>query len=365
MDLTLPRRDQARLDFVEGLKVFVAGEAVPALRRAYDAWTSKEGPDEAALRDRKAMAARWEHDPTYQVSRGLQRLSQEAMWRTVIDGLERRGDALDAEMSAAVGPDAVGGTLALDPSLAMPRYYDANEFHLQPGNYHRHRLAGPVYEVGVATYTMHRYGKAGDEMGRALVSVLPERDYKRILYLGCGPGYKAYPIVDAFPQAEVHGIDLSAPMLRFAHARAGAHGRRMHFHQMNAEQLAFPDGQFDLVFCMLLLHEVPQSAIEAIVAEAHRVLAPGGILANLELPSYEALDPLSAYLMDWDTLHNGEPFWRNYHELDLAGLYQSKGLAAETVEAHSEWGGAKGNYMGRFAYHVTLGTRPDAAAVAA
>lgn len=365
MDLTLSRRDQARLDFVEGLKVFVGREAVPALRRSYDAWVDRDQPGEAALRDRKTMAARWERDPAYQVSRGLQRLSQEAMWRTVIDGLERRGEALRSDLDAAAGPDPAGGSLTLDPGLAMPRYYEANEFHLQPGNYHRHPLAGPVYEVGVATYTMHRYGKAGDEMGRALVSVLPERPYRRILYLGCGPGYKAYPLVDAFPQAEVHGIDLSAPMLKFAHARAADHGRRMHFHQMNAESLSFPDGHFDLVFCMLLLHEVPQSAIDAIVAEAHRVLAPGGIFANLELPSYEALDPLSAFLMDWDTLHNGEPFWRNYHELDLAALYEAKGLKTETVEAHSEWGGAKGNYMGRFAYHVTMGTRPETAAAAA
>lgn len=365
MDLTLSRRDQARLDFVEGLKVFVGAAAVPALRTAYDRWVATARPDEATLRDRKAMAARWEPDPAYQVSRGLQRLSQEAMWRTVIDGLERRGPELEAALEAGAGPDRAGGSLALDPDLEMPRYYDSNEFHLQPGNYHGHPLAGPVYEVGVATYTMHRYGKAGDEMGRALVSVLPERPYRRILYLGCGPGYKAYPVVDAFPDAEVHAIDLSAPMLKFAHARAAGHGRRMHFHQMNAESLAFPDGHFDLVFCMLLLHEVPQSAIDAIVSEASRVLAPGGVFANLELPSYAALDPLSAYLMDWDTLHNGEPYWRNYHEIDLAALYEAEGLKAETVEAHSEWGGAKGNYMGRFAYHVTMGTRPDTAAAAA
>ncbi|MFT6306293.1 MAG: hypothetical protein ACJA0Z_001456 [Halioglobus sp.] len=63
--------------------------------------------------------------------------------------------------------------------------------------------------------------------------------------------------------------------------------------------------------------------------------------------------------MDWDSSHNGEPFWRSYHELDLLGVYKHAGLSGELVEAYSEWGGAKGNYMGKFAYHVTLGVKPE------
>lgn len=357
MDLRLTRSHQARLDMVEGLKVFVGSDVVPALRRDYESWVEQAKPSESKLRDRKSMADRFERDPQYQSSRGLQRLSQESMWREVIAGLDPRREeierTLDAELDAP-------GSLTLNPDLAMPRYYDANEFHLQPGNYHRDSLSGPVYEVGVATYTMHRYGNAGDEMGRSLLSVLPEKKYSRILYLGCGPGYKAYPLVDAFPEAEFHGVDLSAPMLKFARHRAAEHGKAVHFSQMNAEALDFPDGHFDLVFCKLLLHEVPTKAVLNIVGEASRVLAPGGVFANLELPSYDSLDPLSAYLMDWDTLHNGEPYWRAYHEMDLTGACRDAGLDAELVEAHSEWGGAKGNYMGRFSYHVTMGRKPEA-----
>ncbi len=357
MDLALSRPRQARLDMIEGLKNFVAAEVVPALRRDFDAWTESRKPSAAQLRDRTFMAGHLERTPLYQSSRGLQRLSQEAMWREVVDGLSERRPEIEAALDA---PCDAPGSLVLDPALQMPRYFDANEFHLQPGNYHRDGLAGPVYELGVATYTMHRYGRAGDEMGRALLSVLPERDYGRVLYLGCGPAYKSYPIVDAFPRAEHVGIDLAAPMLKYARHRAAAHGRPIHFRQMNAEALDFDDGAFDLVYCILLLHEVPTRAVLNIVAEAARVLAPGGVFCNLELPDYDSLDPLSAYLMDWDTRHNGEPYWRAYHEMDLVGACRDAGLAADMVEAHSEWGGAKGNYMGRFAYHVTTGRKPAA-----
>lgn len=361
MDLRLTRPHQARLDMIEGLKVFVGGEVTPNLRRSYDAWRDTAAPQDAQLRDREFMAGKLERDPLYQSSRGLQRLSQEGMWREVIFGLDQRRGALQSALDA---PPEAPGSLTLDPDLPMPAYYDGNEFHLQPGNFHKDALAGPIYELGVATYTMHRYGRAGDEMGRALVSILPETMPKtgarRALYLGCGPGYKAYPIVDALPETEHHAADLSAPMLKFARHRAALHGKPIHFHQMNAERTTFEAGSFDLIYCMLLLHEVPTEAVQNVVAEAARLLAPGGAFCNLELPSYESLDPLSAYLMDWDTLHNGEPYWRAYHEMDLQGAYRDAGLKPSLIEATSEWGGAKGNYMGRFAYHVTVGVKPEA-----
>jgi SAM-dependent methyltransferase len=336
MDLRLARSHQARLDVVEGIKCFVAERLVAELRRDYEAWMKNAKPAEADLRRREFMAARFARDPLYQASRGLQRVSQEAMWRCVQDGYEARRATIEATLDG----DTLGGTLALDPHLAMPAYFDRTDFHLQPGSYHKDTLAGPVYETGVAAYTMHRYGRAGDEMGQALLSVLPQRRWRRIVELGCGPGYKAYPLVDAFAEAEFHAIDLSAPMLKYAHHRARAHGKPIAFAQMNAERTRYPAGHFDLVYCMLLLHEMPMDAI-----------------ANVELPSYDALDPLSAYLMDWDTQHNGEPYWRAYHELDLESLYRDSGfMHVRRDEAHSAWG--SGSYMGNFTYHVTMGTRP-------
>lgn len=356
MDLRISREHQARLDLVEGLKVFVAGRIMPTLREEFDSWCASENPSDRQLRDSQFMQDKFSHDPLYQSSRGLQRLSQEAMWQEVISGLAERQPEIESQLDKDYN-DA--GSITLNPDLAMPDYYDDTEFHLQPGNFHKNNIAGPIYEVGVATYTMHRYGKAGDEMGRALVSVLPEKPYKRVLYMGCGPAYKGYPLVDALPEAEHWGIDLAAPMLKYARHRAVENGKPMHFSQMNAEAMDFPDGHFDLVYCMLLLHEVPTEAVINIVNDAARILAPGGVLANLELPSYDSLDPLSAYLMDWDTDHNGEPFWRAYHEMDLVDSYRKAGLQAEVTEAHSEWGGAKGNYMGKFRYHVTMGWKSE------
>jgi SAM-dependent methyltransferase len=357
MDDLLPGPAQARLDLIEAVKGLVAGRFTPALRQRYEAWAA--GRPEAELRDRAHIAARFGRDPAYQAGRGLARISQEAMWDTIRRGFEPQRAALEAALEA--GPTGGEVTLALDPALPLPAYFADTEFHLQCGGFASEPLAGLIYETGVAAYSMHRYGRAMDEMGKALLAALPRRDPRRILYLGCGPAYKGYPLRDAFPAAEFHAIDLSAPMLRHAALRAERHARPMHFHQMNAEAPGFPDGSFDLVFCILLLHELPLDAIARVVRGASRLLRPGGVFANVELPSYAAVDPLSAWLLDWDSDHNGEPFWRDYHELDLAALYRDAGFAEiGTAEQVGAGGRDARAYAGRFRYHITLGAKAAA-----
>ncbi len=353
MDERLSRPQQARLDFIESIKSLVATRLTPQLRQDYEVWA--KGRPEAELRDPQVMSARFAHDPLYQAGRGLARISQEAMWRQVRAAYAERRAEIEKALKQ---PPGNGVTLQLAPGLPIPSYFSETEFHLQEGGFHHEKMAGLIYETGVATYSMHRYGRSMDEMGKALLATLPKKPYRRILYLGCGPGYKGYPIQDAFPDAEFHAADISEPMLRYAAHRAAKHGRTIHFRQTNAEAPDYPDGSFDLVFCILLLHEIPLGAIRNVVHAANRLLAPGGVFANVELPSYAAVDPLSAYLLDWDTDHNGEPFWRDYHELDLEGLYREAGLQdVHTGESVGTGGGDRRAYVGRFRYHITLGTK--------
>ena len=168
-----------------------------------------------------------------------------------------------------------------------------------------------------------------------------------------------YPVCDAFPDAEAHAIDLSPHFVRYAHQRAKQHGKTVRFAQMNAEHLSFDDGHFDLVFGILLLHEVPAVAIRNIVASAFRVLDSGGVFAHLDLPGYQHLDPLTAYVMDWDTLNNGEPYWANFRRTDLEDVYRDAGFVdVETCPAHSQLGSKGDYYQGKFDYHIVVGRKP-------
>ena len=68
MDLRLSRERQARLDLVEGLKVYIAGQIMPSLRQEFESWCDAENPNETKLRDSKFMQKKFGPDPLYQLS---------------------------------------------------------------------------------------------------------------------------------------------------------------------------------------------------------------------------------------------------------------------------------------------------------
>ncbi|HKX33292.1 MAG TPA: class I SAM-dependent methyltransferase, partial [Blastocatellia bacterium] len=292
----------------------------------------------------------------YQYNRAIQRASQELMWAAVFESLESRRAELTAELNRPT--ENALGSVETNPNLELPKYYTSVDFHLQPRSYHGDELAGIVYDIGVPIYVMRRNGSDSGQSGRALSSVIPPGRYEKILDMGCGIGQKTIPIADAFPDAEVYAIDLGAPMIKYAHKRAERMGRKIHFSQQNVEQTDFADGTFDLVVSTILLHEIPPSAIRRMIAEAYRVLKPGGLTAHLDLPPYSQQPPYNAFLMDWETRNNGEPYWRAFRELDLPAIYREAGFTkVREVAAESKWSSGTGFYSGKSPYWVTIGEK--------
>ena len=76
------------------------------------------------------------------------------------------------------------------------------------------------------------------------------------------------------------GVELSPAMLEVARARASELGRDADLRVGDAQALAFPDQRFDSVVCTLSLCTIPDD--RAAVAEAHRVLRPGGRFLLME-----------------------------------------------------------------------------------
>ena len=138
------------------------------------------------------------------------------------------------------------------------------------------------------------------------------------------------PWKQVFPEAEIDAIDVSAPLLRYASARAAAMGAKINFRQMNATQLDYPDNSFDVVFSSMFLHELPLKDIRAYLKEAHRVLKPGGLLLTMELPPNNSLDPYEQFYLDWDCYYNKEPFYKPFRDQNYTELCATAGFPGDT-----------------------------------
>jgi SAM-dependent methyltransferase len=97
----------------------------------------------------------------------------------------------------------------------------------------------------------------------------------QILDVACGTGNLAIPA--ACKGAQVTGVDIASNLLVQARARAAQEGLDVTFEEGDAEQLPFPDAQFDVVMSMFGAMFAPNP--ERVAAELARVCRPGGKIA--------------------------------------------------------------------------------------
>ena len=335
-----PNHDElARQQFVRSFKEHLVAQVHPGNRLAYErrvkpAFVEANGrePD-----DRFEIRDVMTRDPHYRMFSALLRTSQEMMWSAAQQPVQRKLQTLVEKAKPAPG---AGGSLRLDPNLEVPRYHKAVDIHCQPGGYHTEVTAddvapGAVYDRAVFIYAMGQMGPDNADMGGSAVAWIrenrPDFNPARILDMGCAVGHSTVPYAQQWPDAEVHAIDVAAPMLRYAHARAEALGAKIHFSQQNAEQTDFADASFDLVVSHILLHETSQQAIRRVIAECHRLLRPGGLMIHAETPPYKSLEAFDAFMLDWDTRNNNEPFWGRSHDIDYVELSRNAGFEPESV----------------------------------
>ena len=153
-------------------------------------------------------------------------------------------DAIRREAQAQWGNDPAGGLAAGDEPLGSPESFERVEryrYEQQPwmhDTFHFEQYKGRrLLEVGVGLGTDHlQFARAG---------------------------------------ALTTGIDLTERCVELTRLRLQQEGLDGDVHAMDAEQLAFADDSFDVVFSFGVLHHVP--SMERAFAEIRRVLRPGGV----------------------------------------------------------------------------------------
>ncbi|WP_394762684.1 class I SAM-dependent methyltransferase [Phenylobacterium sp.] len=335
----LPRAthdEMARQDFCSSLRKMFTVELFPGANDVYyqqllPAFKAKFGREPANAHEVKQLT---ESSFYFRGSDVVGRAAQELVWDTVGESIERQLDTLNGQ--AKPRPSDLG-TLRVDPDFVTPRYIDAVDIHVMPGNFHTELgpddvFAGALYDRGVHVFAFGGLGPRNDGLGIAQAELMRERfpDFKprRILDVGCGPGFTTVPWKEYYPDAEVHGIDVGAPQVRYAHARAEGLGVAVHFSQQDGSDTDFPDGHFDLVSSMLVTHECPVPVIRKLFKEAHRLLAPGGIML-MDGGAPNAADPFVQMRTSWFGNNANEPFSVGFKGLDYPKAVAEAGFAPE------------------------------------
>jgi ubiquinone/menaquinone biosynthesis C-methylase UbiE len=144
---------------------------------------------------------------------------------------------------------------------------------------------------------------------------------KRVLEVGVGLGTDFVQFARA--GAEATGVDLTDAAIAAVGDRLALEGLEADLRVADAEELPFPDEEFDLVYSWGVLHHTPGT--ERALAEVRRVLKPGGE-ARIMLYSRRSWVALGVWLRYGLLL--GRP-WRTPAEL-LATRMESPGTKAYT-----------------------------------
>ncbi|MEP2734787.1 MAG: class I SAM-dependent methyltransferase [Erythrobacter sp.] len=332
--------DLARQEFAMSLKGFTQNRLLPGLGPVFEgrvapAFVKEHGQSPS---DRHQIRSGMVDDPYFQTYALTNRVAQEMIWSSVQAPLERDLDAVNDR--AAKLSNANAAPVESDEDFAVPRYVSAIDIHCMPGGYATQESqsdvsAGALYDRGVYLYSMGMMGPDNDGMGRSVCLYVQNQldgfQPSAILDMGCTVGHSTLPFKELFPDAQVTGIDVGGPCVRYAHARAAAKGLDVGFMQRDASQTGFEDESFDLIVSHILLHETSGKAMPEVFKECYRLLKPGGYMIHADLPPFLKMGAFNQFILDNETYYNNEPFWGAMRDLDQEQMAVDAGFAKETV----------------------------------
>jgi ArsR family transcriptional regulator len=153
-------------------------------------------------------------------------------------------------------------------------------------------------------------GKSWKALAEALLKLMPPMV---IADLGTGDG--SFSLLLAQNATKVIAVDSSAKMIEFARDQARRHHvKNVDYRLGDMEELPIDEESVDLVFFSQSLHHAlhPQNAI----AEAERILRPGGRIAILDLAKHRFEEAREMYADEW----------LGFSETELESMLQRAGL---------------------------------------
>lgn len=217
--------------------------------------------------------------------------------------------------------------------VTIPAYYSSQNFHGIDKGY-----LNPGAAVSYDPITQYVLPPNETLIRQGLIERIRVKP-QRILDLGCGTGSTTLMLKQAFPQAEVIGLDLSPYMLVRAEDKAKKAGLDIEWRHGDAEKTNLSQA-FDLITICLLFHETPPAVTQSILNECFRLLRVGGEVL--------ILDGNQKTLRNLDWLNNifEEPYIRDFAAGNLDASMGKAGF--EAVQTDDLW----------LIHQVTRGVKP-------
>jgi len=218
--------------------------------------------------------------------------------------------------------------------LVYPHYYSSQNFHGIEGGY-LNGSAATTYDP----ITQYVLPPNETWVRQGLIDAIKGQP-RRILDLGCGTGSTTLMLKQAFPQAQVVGLDLSPYMLVMADYKAQKAGLDIQWLHGNAEKTGFPEASFDVVSASLLFHETPPTVAKSILRECFGLLKPGGQVLILDG------NQKTLRQVDWLTEVFEEPYIKDYAGNSIDASMGAAGFQA--VQTQDLW----------WVHQITQGMKP-------
>jgi ubiquinone/menaquinone biosynthesis C-methylase UbiE len=151
----------------------------------------------------------------------------------------------------------------------------------------------------------------------------------RVFEFGCGTGRFARRLLsDCLPQSATYrGIDLSPTMVALAQRRLEPFGVRTQVVLTDGSPPTNePDGAYDRFVSNFVLDLLSEDDIAAVFREAHRMLAPGGLLCVASLSTGDGL--FSRFMSS---------FWSRVHALNPALVGGCRPIELSTWLSEASW----------------------------
>lgn len=210
--------------------------------------------------------------PQSTVSRHLRVLSDDHWLTTRQEGTSRY---YSRNTTIETGADRLWSVVAED--LRAGSNYDRDQTRLAGVIAQRRAKSRQFFAAAGTEWDQVREELSGGAVGSGALLGLLDEDWV-VGDLGCGHGHLTALLAPHVRR--VIGVDASAEMLAGARERAGS-SSDVELRQGDLEALPIGDGELDAAVLSLVLHHAPEPI--RVLAEAHRVLKPGGRLLVVDL----------------------------------------------------------------------------------